>query len=130
MNPIFIKSQRCNDLIIFNNFIYNFEKYKDIISQYRSQNRQCRARLEYYADHIFKIKKEHSHTPNEEKCIKLMTVSKIANRAKETIEKSCYLITKFTNKIDDNAIIALPTLKSLRNKINRVRQSIFNNKKL
>ncbi|KAG0428328.1 hypothetical protein DMUE_5831, partial [Dictyocoela muelleri] len=122
----FIKSQRGNDLIILNNFIYNFEKYKDNISQYRCQNRQCRARLEYYADKTFKIKKEHSHPPNEQKCIKLIIMSKIANRAKETNEKSCDIITKFTNKIDDNAIKALPTFKSLRNKINRVRQPIFN----
>jgi hypothetical protein len=90
----FVKGQRGNDLLIYENYVYNKDYNHDGSVRWRCSNRSCRGAV--YLDHENSITKqtEHSHPPVPEKISKLKIMANIKEKAATTTESAFNIIVE------------------------------------
>ncbi|KAG0441209.1 hypothetical protein DMUE_1223 [Dictyocoela muelleri] len=118
---MFIKSQRNNDILIHNNYMYNkIEELQNKIV-WRCQKRTCCGRVESYLDKTFKIIREHNHHCDLSKARKAINMHKIKEMVWLTVEMSRDIIMGVTSKCSDIEISELPREKIIYKNITRQR---------
>ncbi|KAG0441437.1 hypothetical protein DMUE_1053 [Dictyocoela muelleri] len=112
MIPIFLKSQKNNDLKIHDTFIYNYEQEIDGNKKFRCPNRSCRSKFYYYQNNTFKTDPIHNHVADKKKCARKLSASRIKNSALDSRSNTSTIITEMTNEMSDDEIKLLQYEKS------------------
>ncbi|KAG0434408.1 hypothetical protein DMUE_5195 [Dictyocoela muelleri] len=98
MKPIFLDSQRGKSLLLYNNFIYNFEIRTEKYKRFRCIQRSCGAKLIYQNNGKIELIKSHKHDDQKINCMNLILKSKLKIKALVSSERSNDIITSLTTK--------------------------------
>lgn len=129
----FLKSQRNADLLIYDNFIYN----KDTTSsnngttRWRCRVRSCKGAIFTNANNeLSGVAIDHNHQQSAITAEKIRIINGIKKRAIETTERSHDILAReIVTLNDDELIIEMPTVKSLKQTIRRARNVNLNQTK-
>lgn len=120
MEFIKTKSQRGRDLLILEQYIYNFDKKMSDKERWRCRNRACKA-VVYVNEGIFDINNAHNHNTEEKAIERLLFNERIKLRAKKTSEKSNSIIVQETMQIPEEKVISISKTDSIKKLISRER---------
>lgn len=118
-------SQRGKEIIIKDNYIYNYDRSKDGQKIFRCSNRTYPGKLTLSEENNLFLCTNHNHSQEKKKCDRLIFLSQVKNRANESNERPIDIITNITKNIPDCEIPNLQRFKSISNQIRNIRNKEF-----
>ncbi|KAI5154391.1 hypothetical protein ENBRE01_3368 [Enteropsectra breve] len=118
----FFKSIRGNDLVLYEDYIYNKDKTSGNNVRWRCQNRKCKGTL-ITVDNLIIERTPHMHLPEEIKCKKLRLMNNCKTRITTTMQDNQEIISSLIMEADNDVIGDLPSLKSINNLLTKKRNN-------
>jgi hypothetical protein len=106
----YINSQRNKPILIHEDFIYNFDSRKDMVSRWRCQNRLCRGSV-YIKESELISKNVHNHNSDAVKCEKLRRLYNIKIKSISSNERPAEIIIPEFISLPAETTLSMPNKK-------------------
>lgn len=124
----FIKSNRGNNILVHDNFLYNKQKTlsNDVISWEcinRRNKKSCMARVKTLDNEVVGTMNEHTHPPQPDEIRVMKVRAGMKQRARETTERTRNIISHGISNEDDDVLANFPSFRTMQRDIQRNRHS-------
>lgn len=124
MNYKKLKGQRKAEILLFNDFIFNYDKVVNGKERWRCGSRACKAFI-FLKDEKIDLINTHNHEHSKSKIDRIEFNNKIKNRAKNTTEKADTIIVRNTRDMADDDLFDVTKLRSIKKMISRERSKEY-----
>ena len=121
---VFGKSQRNKTIVYHQGYSYNefpFTQTGQVGNRYRCRNRKCPGKLVLSDKNEVIDTEAHSHAPNNNELEAEIVCKNIRKRALSTTETSQAIVRRETTNVDDEVVLKLPKLKSMKDMVTKSR---------
>ena len=123
---IYSLSQRGKPIAIYNGYMYNFLNEKTKKKYWRCQSRSCRGRL-LEEEGVCKVIVEHNHDFDNKKIDIHLKRQQIKEKTLKTNERTSDIVVRAMSDVKPELIPSMPIERSLKNYVNRIKNSKFGN---